>query len=88
VSTVPPFLTDDEILQIVRPLVQPAAIMRWFRKNGFADLKPRPNGLPLVPRTRFDAPAPAAASKEPSAQPNIDGFNAKYGNKAKIRVVK
>lgn len=87
-STAPPFLTDDEILQIVRPLVQPAAIMRWFRNNGFADLKPRPNGLPLVPRSRFDAPMPVAGGTAPSAQPNVDAFCAKYGNKPKIRVVK
>lgn len=48
-----PFLTDEEIRQIVSPLIQPRAICRWFSDNGFV-VKVRPNGLPLVSRAAFN----------------------------------
>jgi len=50
-----PYLTDDETKDIAKPLKQPAAIVRWFRANGFADCRIKPNGLPLITRTNFEA---------------------------------
>jgi len=47
-------LTDAEIREMVFPLTQPAAIVRWFKKQGFT-VKVRPNGMPLVSRAHFDA---------------------------------
>ncbi len=58
-----PYLTDAEILGIVAPLKQPAAIVRWFRREGF-EIRVRPNGMPLISRAHFDAmtnkPLPAS----------------------------
>ncbi|WP_425458286.1 DUF4224 domain-containing protein [Collimonas rhizosphaerae] len=50
----PPYLTEAEIREIVAPLRQPAAIVRWFRNSGF-DVTVRPNGMPLITRSNFDA---------------------------------
>ena len=90
-----PFLTDDEILLIAKPLTQAAAIVRWFQQNGFADVKRRPSGMPLVARSYFDAVTMSgvqsqvlAARSDPVAQPNIDAFREKYGGRAKTRLVK
>jgi len=81
-----PFMSDEEILLLVKPLTQKAAIMRWFRNNGFPDVKPKPNGLPLIFRSAFDA-APAAVNSgshsQTSAQPNVLEFRLRYGNKSK-----
>ena len=48
-----PFLTDTEVLEIVKPLRQPAAIMRWFKCQGFS-VRIKPNGMPLVLRAHFE----------------------------------
>jgi hypothetical protein len=75
-----PYLSDDEILSIVRPLTQPAAIVRWFRLNGFPDVRKRPNGMPLVSRTYFDAatagtaPKPEQPGRAPGGQPNVQAY--------------
>ena len=90
-----PFLTDEEILSIAKPLKQAAAIVRWFQQNGFTDVKRRPSGMPLVARSYFDAVTMSsvrsqvsAAKNEPAAQPNIEAFRQKYGGGAKPRLVK
>lgn len=63
-TSAPPFLTDDEIREIVKPLTQPAAIVRWFRANGFPDCRVRPNGLPLITRAQFDAVSAGLAGQQ------------------------
>lgn len=75
-----PYLTDAEIREIVSPLTQPAAIVRWFRSNGY-EVKVRPNGMPLVNRANFDAVSAGAAvksdaglSENPSTQPNVQAY--------------
>jgi len=83
-SALPPFLTDEEIFAIVHPLQQPAAIVRWFKNNGFGDLKVRPNGLPLITRAYFDQVTAGQAKLEagatpPGAQPDIEAFRQKHG---------
>ena len=47
-----PFLTDAEIMDICRPLTQPAAMVRRLRDMGFF-VKTRPNGWPLISRVNF-----------------------------------
>lgn len=48
-----PFLTDTEILEIVKPLQQPAAIVRWFRDHGYV-CRVKPNRMPLISRSHFE----------------------------------
>lgn len=71
----PPFLTDDEIRTIADPLKQPAAIVRWFAREGFVT-KIKPNGLPLVARSHFEA-ALSGATQGAAAQeetPDVIAF--------------
>lgn len=86
----PPFLTDDEIMEIARPLKQPAAIARWFRANGY-DVKVRPNGMPLINRANFDAASAGQNSRQgvtdKGVQPNVKAFLDKLANGAKLRPV-
>jgi Domain of unknown function (DUF4224) len=53
-TAVLPFLNDEELREMAAPLKQPAAIVRWFRQQGFV-VRVKPNGMPLVSRTYFDA---------------------------------
>jgi hypothetical protein len=48
-----PFLSDEEVREIVAPLDRPSAIVDWFRQQGFA-VKVRPNGMPLIARIHFE----------------------------------
>ena len=89
-SAMLPFLSDDEILQIVRPLTQPAAIVRWFREHGFANVQRRPNGMPLIGREYFNlvtsgqqAHAPAIPKVGPG--PDVEGYLRKFASSAKPR---
>ena len=74
-----PHLTDAEILDMVAPLKQPAAIVRWFRAQGFT-VREKPNGMPLVGRSHFEAMmAPPGTSVEPqdndpSSTPDVAAF--------------
>lgn len=44
-----PFLHDDEMLEMCRPLVQPAAMCRYLTRLGVPHVR-RPDGSPLVSR--------------------------------------
>lgn len=74
---------DDEIRRIAAPLTQPAAIRRWFVKQGFT-IRVKPNGMPLISRAHFDAhlsaaPAPAEATAETASNtPDVAGFLEKF----------
>lgn len=75
-----PFLTDDEIAEICRPLKMPAAQRRHLARLGLL-VKTKADGHPLVARAEFErvmtgaAPAqPAAAQLEPGSTPNIVGL--------------
>lgn len=67
-----PYLTDEEIAFLTKPLTQGAARCRYFRKLGIK-VDPRPDGQPLVGRAEFEAarlaenrapaPAPSAAAQ-------------------------
>lgn len=65
-----PYLTDVEVIDIVKPLTQPAAIVRWFNDHGFY-VKKRPNGMPLISRGHFEARTVAGINDEPAG---YDGF--------------
>lgn len=81
--TTKPYLTNDEILEIVEPLTQPAAICRWFRNNGYADAKIKPNGLPLIPRAMFDhEKTKRARALNDSAGPNVVALTNRFGKNA------
>lgn len=74
-------IPDDEIRRIAAPLTQPAAICRWFVKQGFT-IRIKPNGMPLISRAHFDAhlsgAAVAAAVDTPSNTPDVAGFLEKF----------
>jgi hypothetical protein len=85
-----PFLTDEEILEIVKPLRQPAAILRWFRKNGFDQVKPKPNGMPLIGRTYFEQVTGGVLPKRPEpaldrrlTEPNVEALRARWSPEGK-----
>lgn len=61
---VPPFLTDDEIAEICRPLRQGAAQIRYLKSIGVR-VERRPDGRPLVLRARLE-PAGNAPTQEPN----------------------
>lgn len=85
-SAISSFLTDDEIKEITNPLTQPAAIVRWFRNNGFPDCRVRPNGLPLITRTQFDAgAADTIGSTATALSDDLDmtAYLKKFGKSAK-----
>ena len=81
-----PFLTDEEIRHIAYPLSQPAAIVRWFRHNGFDGLKVRPNGMPLITRSHFDAVTSSVVMKNSHPEqeaPNVAAYLDRIKRKAK-----
>lgn len=78
-----PDIPDDEIRRMVAPLTQPAAIRRWFVKQGFT-VRQKPNGMPLISRAHFEAHMSAgrdpggAIEATPSNTPDLTGFLARY----------
>lgn len=90
-----PFLTDAEVREIVSPLKQPAAIVRWFADRGFV-MKVKPNGLPLIGRTHFEevmsggksATAESSQSQSPDVKALLDRIGkgrANYGHGKKTQ---
>jgi hypothetical protein len=79
-----PFLTQAEIDEIVAPLKRCDAVCRWFAKNGFT-FKKRPNGMPLISRSHFDAVTSgqvnSSETKDATQLPNISGFINQYQKK-------
>lgn len=65
-----PFLTDDEIARITRPLTQGAARCRYFRRLGIK-VDPRPDGQPLVGRAEFEAARMAKNRAQPAATAEV-----------------
>lgn len=67
--------------------------MRWFRNAGFNDVKPRPNGLPLISRAYFDAVTAGSVSRveitgpDTSAQPNVQAYLDRIAKGAKSKPV-
>jgi len=88
-SSMLPFLSDEEILQIVSPLTQPAAIMRWFRNHGFPTAQQRPNGMPLIGREYFNLVTGGLQDQSTTAPakigpgPDVEGYLRKFACSAK-----
>ncbi|QOR55234.1 MAG: hypothetical protein SHS37scaffold220_3 [Phage 67_12] len=75
-----PFLSDEEIAEICRPLRMPAAQRRHLARLGLL-VKMKPNGQPLVARAEFErvmtgAPVARASEAEEDAAttPNVVGL--------------
>ena len=84
-----PYLTDDEIKGIVRPLTQPAAIVRWFRANHY-DVKVKPNGMPLITRANFEAVGTGSSAKPDAAaceSPDVAAYLKTISRNAKPKAV-
>lgn len=83
-TAVHPYLTNAEILEIVDPLTQPAAIVRWFKNNGYT-VKVRPNGMPLVTRQHFEQVTGGNAEpiKSVGEEPDVSGYLKRLSNKSK-----
>lgn len=58
-----PYLTDDQVESITKPLTQGAARIKFFRKLG-CNVKPKPNRQPLVGRADFEAAMLAKQRKQ------------------------
>lgn len=82
-----PFLNDSEILDICRPLAQPAAMVRRLKDMGFL-VKTRPNGWPLISRVNFaivmngegnprNTPSQEPETNGPNVQALLDRFKTK-----------
>jgi len=78
-----PDIPDEELRRIAAPLTQPAAIRRWFARQGFV-IREKPNGMPLISRAHFEAhlsasAAPTAAPEETASNtPDTAGFLARF----------
>lgn len=80
----PPYLTDEEIAEICRPLRMPAAQRRHLMRLGML-VKSKADGRPLVARAEFVrvmtgvSMAPAAqegaAAQASDTQPNVVGLD-------------
>lgn len=71
-----PYLSDAELLDVCKPLTQPAAMIRYLKDEGF-HVKRRPNGWPLVSRANFEAVMMGAActpALDKTAGPNVQAL--------------
>lgn len=71
-----PCLSDDELLEICKPLTQPAAMIRYLKREGF-HVKRRPNGWPLVSRAHYEAVMMGTAvdaTPDKAAGPNVQAL--------------
>ncbi len=64
-----PYLTDDEIAEMCRPLKQGAAQIKYLREIGVPVTR-RPDGRPLVLRHKLVAAVPADAGRATVAASN------------------
>ncbi len=85
----PPYLTDDEIAEICRPLRIASARRRHLERLGLL-VKTKADGSPLVARAEFErvmTGAPAAAARDEAAQaatgPNVVGLEQWAAGRAK-----
>lgn len=75
----PPYLTDDEIAEICKPLRMPAAQRRHLERMGLI-VKTKPNGQPIVARAEFERVMVGgmlgALPEQAGAQPDMAGLEA------------
>lgn len=64
-----PYLTDDEIRDLCRPLVMRAAMVRHLQAMGL-QVRRRPDGWPIVGRAHFEQVCGARVqTQEPAERP-------------------
>lgn len=85
-SAVIPFLTDDEVAMLCKPLTQPAAIRRFLTKLG-VPFQIRPDGRPIVSRRQADdlfssAPGGSTAMQK-ETEPNRAAMMARFSKRTK-----
>lgn len=83
----PPYLTDDEIAGMTKPLTQGAARIKYIRDVLKVPVERRPDGQPIVRRADYEgrAVAPAANDSAGNAERDWSRFDEKvrYGRGAK-----
>ncbi len=86
------YLTDNEIADLCKPLVQPAAQVRYLRQLGL-HVEKKPNGRPVVVRAHAEAILSGRAAELAATQPanvvpikgpgpDLEGFRARRGARA------
>lgn len=81
-----PYLTKENMLEIAEPRTQPAAIVRWFRANGFPDCPIRPNGFPDISVAEYEAQRSqkrTESSTSSTEKPDVAGFLKKIADRSK-----
>ncbi len=75
----PPWLTQEEIEDLCRPLTQPAAQIRYLRRQGLT-VRTKPNGAPLVLRAHFESVMNPAGKPQTSGkrEPDRSGLIASF----------
>ena len=74
-----PWLDDTEVAELCRPLVRPAARVRYLRQAGL-HVTLKPNGHPVVMLSELERVfgaarlAPAGSAHDGAAEPNVTGL--------------
>lgn len=76
-----PFLTDDEIFSMVKPLTQKKAIVRWCVSQGIPH-RVKPNGMPLISRN-ISFEAHQQTENHQSEKPDISALLDKFRKEVK-----
>lgn len=66
-TSVHPYLSDEEIAEICAPLEQPAAQVRYLCSQGLI-VRRKPNGRPLVARGEFER---VLIGRQPAQEQNV-----------------
>jgi hypothetical protein len=79
-----PWLTQDEIADLCKPLTQPAAQARYLRDTFKIEAKRKPDGSLLVMRAQVEAPATATPETPQTGRiaPNRAALIQHWQNKA------
>lgn len=80
-TTLPPWLTDEEIASLCDGLIQPAAQARFLRHMGLT-VRFKPNGKPLIMRAEVEALGTPAAKPTQKRGPNRDALVATFARQA------
>ena len=79
-----PFLTDDEVSMLCKPLTQPAAIRRFLAKLG-VPFRVRPDGRPIVSRRQaeelFSSAPGGSAAVQKETEPNRAAIMARFSKR-------
>ncbi|MEO8806409.1 MAG: hypothetical protein ABI433_10015 [Burkholderiaceae bacterium] len=74
-----PWLDDDEVAELCKPLIRPAARVKYLRQEGL-HVTLKPNGHPIVMRSELERVfgaarlAPSGSAHDGGAEPNVTGL--------------